>query len=268
MIVIGLLALALGGYLSPLLRVTINPLVSVQSWVSTRFMAVYDFFASPASRDLTSLRQRNAELESELSQTQAQVIELQQQLNEAQVVYSLLGFARNHPENRYIAANVIGREYSPYMQMVYIQHGSDDGLRHGMPVVNQQGLIGRVDAVTSTAARVQLITDASSAVNVRLQSTQTEAILTGSITGDLTIDMIPQDVAIQPGELVVTSGLGGTYPENIVIGQVLSVRKRENDLFQTASIQPVVDFSGLKVVLVITNFKPVDITPLEPVPTP
>ena len=268
LIVVGLLVLALGGYLSPLLRVTVNPFVSVQTWVSTRFMALYGFFASPTSRDVASLRQQNAQLEAQLSQAQAQVIELQQQLSEAQILYSLLDFARQNPENRYAAATVIGREYSPLLQLIYIEHGSDDGLRRGMPVVTTQGLVGRIDAVTATAARVQLITDTSSAVNVRLKDSQTEAILTGSITGDLSVDMVPQDVKIQPGELIVTSGLGGTYPENLVIGQVISVRKRENDLFQTASIQPVVDFANLKVVLVITNFKPVDITPLVPQPTP
>ncbi len=268
LVVIGLLILALSGYLTPLFNVTVNPFVSVQSWVSTRFMALYDFFASPTSRDIASLRQQNAQLEAQLSQSQAQVIELQQQLSEAQVLYSLLGFARDNPENRYVASTVIGREYSPLLQLVYIDHGSDDGLRRGMPVVTQQGLVGRVDAVTATAARILLVTDASSAVNVRLQSTQTEAILTGSISGDLTVDMVPQDITIKPGELIVSSGLGGSFPENLVVGQVISVRRRENDLFQTASIQPVVDFSNLKVVLVITNFKPVDITPLVPQPTP
>ncbi|HVN55376.1 MAG TPA: rod shape-determining protein MreC [Anaerolineaceae bacterium] len=268
MFVIGLLVLALGGFLNPLLQSSISPFVSIQTWVSTRFMALYEFFASPTSRDVASLRQQNAELEAQLSQTQAQVIELQQQLNEAQILYSLLDFARQNPENRYTAATVIGREYSPLLQLIYIEHGSDHGLRRGMPVVTTQGLVGRVDAVTATAARVRLITDASSAVNVRLKDTQTEAIMTGSITGDLTVDMVPQDVKILPGELIVTSGLGGTYPENLVIGQVVSVRRRENDLFQTASIQPVVDFSNIKVVLVITNFNPVDITPLVPKPTP
>ena len=76
--------------------------------------------------------------------------------------------------------------------------------------------------------------------------------------------MVPQDVNLAAGDLILTSGLGGTYPANISIGQVLSVRKLENDLFQSATIQPVVDFNELQAVLVITNFRPVDITPLIP----
>ena len=80
--------------------------------------------------------------------------------------------------------------------------------------------------------------------------------------------MIPQEVTVQPGELVVTSGLGGSYPPNILIGQVTSVRRRATDLFQRASVQPVVDFSQLNIVLVIVNFRPVDISPLTPEEAP
>lgn len=264
--VVGLIGLALAGYLNPLMRVSINPLVSVQSWISVRYMAVYEFFTVP--RDVASLRQQNAELSAQISQLEAQVIQLQQQLSEADVLYSLLNFARARPENQYVAASVIGRDPSPFLHYIVIDKGSDDSLRRGMPVVTQQGLAGRIDAVTSSAARVQLITDPSSAVNVQLQSTQTEAILTGSITGDIVLKMIPQDLVVQTGEVVLTSGLGGNYPANIFIGQVISVLHKENELFQEAAIQPLVDYKSLKAVLVITNFKQVNITPLEPTQSP
>jgi rod shape-determining protein MreC len=133
-----------------------------------------------------------------------------------------------------------------------------------MPVVTQQGLVGRVDAMTATAARIQLVTDANSTVNVRLQSAQTEAILNGSLTGDLSLTYLPREKTIAVGDVVLTSGLGGNYPANLFVGQVISTRSPENELFQTAAIQPVVDFAGLKAVLVITNFKAADITPLIP----
>ena len=135
-----------------------------------------------------------------------------------------------------------------------------------MPVVTDQGLVGRVDGVISSAARIQLITDPASVVNVRLQKANREAVLVGNISGDLSLDLIPQDVTIQPGDVVLTSGLGGGYPTDEIVGQVLSVRKRDSDLFQQATIQAVVDFSQLKIVLIITDFHPVDITPLIQTP--
>lgn len=260
----GILLLALGGYLTPVFRVTLNPIIAVQTWLSARYMAIHDIITVP--KDVASLQQKNGELQSEVTQLQAQVIELQQQISEAQVLYALLDFARARPDNQYLAAAVIGRDTNPFISYILIDQGSDAGLRHGMPVVTNQGLVGRIDAVTAGGARVQLITDPTSVVNVRIQSTQAEASMSGSVTGELSLQMVPTNAAISVGDVILTSGLGGSYPANIFIGQLSSVLKRENDLSQTAVIQPVVDFTSLKAVLVITNFKPVDIAPLVPTP--
>jgi rod shape-determining protein MreC len=262
----GVIALALSGYLGGVIKTTISPIINAQSWFYTRYQAIYDFVTVP--RDVASLGQRNAQLEEENAQLRTQLIEMQQQLREAEVLYALLDFARARPDDVYVASAVIGRDPSPFLHYLIIGHGSDDGLRHGMPVVTQQGLVGRIDAVTAGAARVQLISDANSSVNIYLQSTESSALMKGSITGDMLIEMISQDVVVQPGELVLTSGLGGSYPPDVLVGQIVSVRNLGNELFQSASIQPAVDFSSLRAVLVITNFKPVDISPLIPEQNP
>jgi rod shape-determining protein MreC len=262
LISISLILLALGGYLTPLSRIFLTPVVNVQSWLSSRYLAIQSLLIAPA--DVATLRQRNAELEAEISRLQVQIIELKQQVSEAEVLSTLVDYARSRTENRYLAASVIGRDPSPFMHYIIINRGSDDGLRTGMPVVTQQGLVGNISSVTAGAARVQLINDPASSVNVLLQKSGAEAILIGSIIGELRLDMIPQDVLVQPGELVVTSGLGGNYPANLVIGQVSTVRKRDFDLFQSASVQPAIDFSELEIVLIIINFQPIDINPLIP----
>lgn len=266
LIIVGVFLLALSGYLAPALESALNPMVSVQQWLSSRYLAVVEFLTVP--RDVASLRQRNAELEEQNAQLETQIIDLQSQLREAEVLYALLDFARSRPENVYKAAAVIGRDPSPFLHYVIIDRGSDDGLRYGMPVVTAQGLVGRIAAVTSSASRVQLITDPASIVNVRLKTGQSEVQLVGSITGDLTLEMVPQDINLAAGDLVLTSGIGGTFPADILIGQVISTRKIETDIFQTASVQSAVDFTNLRAVLVITNFRPVEITPLLPTQIP
>ena len=258
------MALALGGYFSSASNVFTGSLINLQTWFSARFVALQDFFTSP--RDIASLRQRNAELEGEVAELQAQVIQLQQELGDTQILAALLDFERARPENTYQPAAVIGRDPSPFLHYVIINRGSNDGILRGMPVVTYQGLIGRVDAVIADAARVQLITDPASSVNVRLQNAETEASLVGSVSGDVTLDLIAQDINIQQGDLVLTSGLGGGYPPDLIVGQIVNVRSRDFDLFQQATVQPVVDFNRLEIVLVIVNFQPVDITPLEPAP--
>lgn len=265
LVVAGILALALGGYFGPASGLFTRTLVNLQAWFSSRFVAVQDMLTAP--RDVASLRERNAELEAEVAELQAQVIQLQQQVGETEILAALVDFSRANPENTYLAAAVIGEDPSPFLHYVIINRGSNDGILRGMPVVTNQGLVGRVDAVIADAARVQLITDPDSNVNVRLQNNaQTEASLVGSATGDLALQLIPQDETIEEGDLVLTSGLGGGYPPDLIVGQVVNIRARESDLFKQATVQPVVDFNQLKIVLIIVNFTPVDISPLFPAP--
>jgi len=261
-LIISILLLALGGYLAPISRIAFSPFITAQTWLASRYLAIRDFMTAP--RDVARLSQLNEQLEAEVSGLQAQIIELQQENSELEVLSALLDFARTHAENEYITAAVIGRDISPFLHYVIINRGSDDDLRRGMPVVSSQGLVGRVAAVTADGARVQLITDPDTAINVRIQPSGAEGLLQGSITGDITIEAIPQNAKIQTGDLVLTSGLGGNYPPDMLIGQISGVRQRPVELFQTASVEPVVDFSELEIVLVIVNFKPVNIAPLIP----
>jgi len=177
LVVSGLLFLALSGYLTPVFNLTLNPLISFQSWLSVRYLSARDFLTTP--RDVTQLREQNAILESQVTQLQTQLIEMEERLGEAQVCFALLDFGRTNPQYDYIAATVIGREISPFLQYIIIDKGTEDGVRYGMPVVTQQGLVGRVDAVIAGASRIKLITDSTSVVNVRLQSADIEAQLRG-----------------------------------------------------------------------------------------
>lgn len=262
LVVGGILILALGGFFGPASRQLDSGLVQLQTWFSSRFLGVQDFITAP--RDIISLRTRNAQLEATVSQLQTQVIELQQRVNETEILAALVDFSRTNPESTYKAAAVIGRDPSPFLHYIIINRGSNDDIRRGMPVVTNQGLVGRIDAVIADAARVELITDPGSSVNVYLQNADTNAVLLGSVTGDVSLNMISQNVSVEPSDLILTSGLGGGYPPDLIIGQVVTLRSLEFELFQQATVQPAVDFSRLEIVLVITNFRPVDITPLEP----
>ena len=259
---IGILALALSGMFTSLSRLIVSPMTGIQTWVSQQYQGVESFIS--ASQDIRDIRQQNTEIEAENARMQAQIVELQQQLVEYKILSALLEFARANPEHKYIGASVIGRDPSPFLNYIIINRGSDDGLKRGMPVVTQNGLAGRIVQVTASGARVSLITDPVTRINIRVEPSRSAAVLSGSITGDISLEQIPQDADVNPGNLILTSGLGGNYPQNIIVGQITSIKSRENALFQSASVQPVTDFDDLSIVLVITNFKPIDITPLVP----
>lgn len=262
LVIVGFLLLALSGSLTSAGEFVLSPFLSVQQWLTVRYQAFHDLLNSPT--DLARLRQRNTELEAEVANLQTQVITLQQQVTEVELLSSLLDFARGQRENEYKAASVIYRDPRPFLKYVVIDVGSDDGVLSGMPVVSAKGLVGRVEAVSANAARVQLITDTNSTVNVIIQPSDTTAVLQGSITSDISLDMITKDASVSPGDLILTSGLGGNFPGNILVGQVASVRTSATALFQEAAVQPAVDFARLDIVLVIIDYQPIDIESLIP----
>ncbi len=266
LVVAGVLLLAFGGYFRAVTGLLTGGLVGAQDWFATRSQAIQEFLAAPT--DLIALRQQNAQLQAQVSQLQTQVINLQQRVNETEILAALVDFSRSNPESSYKAASVIGRDPSPFLHYVIINRGSNDGIERGMPVVTNEGLAGRIDAVIADAARVQLITDSGSSVNIHLKNANTEAMLLGSVTGDISLDLISQDANVQPGDLILTSGLGGGFPPDLIVGQVVNVRKLPAELFQQATVQPAVDFSRLQIVLVITNFRAINTVPLVPTPGP
>ena len=250
----GLLVLNLGGYLQAAEGMALRPLGAVQGWLSQRVTAIQTLLTSPA--DLATLRAENLRLEAEVARLERELIAVREQAAEAEVLAGLLGYARTRPESRYVAARVIGQDISPFIRSVWIDRGSDGGLQQGMPVVTERGLVGRVAEVYSTIARIQLITDPQSSVNVRLQTSRADGALQAQLNGELWVEAIDQSASVTPGELVLTSGLGGAFPSDIPVGQILTVRKRDYELFQQAVVQPSAELENLLVVLVITNFQP------------
>ncbi len=262
LVAVALIFLSLGGYLDFAEDLLLRPLASIQGWFSARFAAIRDLVTAP--RDVASLRARIAELEAENALLEQQIIGLREQVTETEILAALLDFARSQPESRYLAGRVIGRDVSPFLRSIWIGVGSDDGVTHGMPVVTNQGLVGRVVEVFATVSRVQLITDPQSAVNVRLQDSRAEGTLEAEVSGELHVEMISQEKVISLEELVLTSGLGSSYPSNIPVGQVVSIHKRDYELFQEATVQSAVDFYNLEIVLVITSFRPLSIGDTNP----
>lgn len=252
----GILLLSEGGMLGPAQDLIIRPISGFQSWLAVRYAAIRDVLRSPA--DLAALRARNAELELEVAQLQQEIIGLQEQIAEAEILSALLNYARSRPEGRYLAAEVIGKDTSPFIRSIWIGRGSDAGILYGMPVITERGLVGRIAEVTATTARVQLISDPDLAVNVLLQSSRAEGVLAPQRGGEIWIDLIDQAATISIGEIAITSGLGGRYPPDIPVGEVISVRKRDFELFQQAVLQPAVDIENLEIILVITNFRPLE----------
>ncbi len=264
---VGLLLLNQSGRLEGLKSLLLTPLAGLERGVAGATSGLTQTLRG--SPDEASLRQDNADLKAQVAQLQKQVADLQESQVDFNLLASLLNYARSQPDNRYAAANVIGRDASPFLSYVIIDVGSDSGVARDQPVVTNDGLVGTIVEVNCCAAKVRLITDPGSAVDARLQQSRDEGVAVGRFGGGLDLQYLSQQAQVKPGDLVLTSGLGGGYPQGIVIGTVSAVQRQSFDVLQSASLAPGVDFSRLEIVLVITNFKPLDLTPFQsPTPTP
>lgn len=262
-----LVVLNQAGLLMPYKSLLLIPITALQSFVSGQFTAVRAASAGSAD-DPAALQARVDELEARIAELEGQLVDYQELQAEYRVLGALLDYARRAPEYRYETANVIGHDESPFLQFIILDKGLSDGLAADMPVVTEGGLIGQIVEVTATASKVLLITDPTSAINARIQAPRAEGVVVGTLTGDLRMQFIPLDAEVKAGDVVLTSGIGGGFPPDVLIGQVASVRRRTQDIFQEAELQSQNDFSAIEVVLVLTNFTPIDLDPILTEPTP
>ena len=209
-----------------------------------------------------ALLDHNATLIAENARLRSEAMRLREAIAERDMLAELLDFERENYEHTYLTAEVIGRDPSAFLQFLILNKGTTSGVQRGMPVVTGAGLAGVISEATPRASKVLMVNSAQMAVNVRLQESRATGVLFGQASSDLRLRFVPLDADLSAGNLAVTSGLGGTLPADIPVGEVASVRRRAYDVFQEAEVLPMVDFSRLELVLIITDFTPTDLNPL------
>ncbi len=234
-----------------------NPLMAVLEWTTARTDSLVDAVSGPG--DIQEARAEIERLEARVDALERENEELREVQGEAQILLDLFNRARQTPDLERITAGVIGQDTNPAIRSILIDKGQIDGITVGMPVEGARGLVGRVFRTSLDSSQVVLITDSASAIPARLGTSRAAGILRGGgLGGSMIIDWLDLKYQIEVGEVVSTSGLGGDFPQNIVIGRVTELDRREAELFQRAVVQPAVDFESLEIVFVITNFQPVD----------
>jgi rod shape-determining protein MreC len=208
---------------------------------------------------LSSMARENDVLRQENNELRNQIILLQEAQIENETLRRQLDFKSAVSSLRLLAAEVIGRDPNSLLQFLIIDRGAEDGLQRGMPVLAAEGLVGRISEVSANSAKVMLITDPSSSVSALIQRSRSTGMVQGSPGSGLVMRYIPQEDTVVPGDVVITSGLGGNFPKRLVIGQLASVTKRDVEMFQEARIIPAVNLHDLETVMVLLSFTPIEL---------
>ncbi len=153
-------------------------------------------------------------------------------------------------------ARIIGRNVSNWYRAMVIDKGTRNGIRAEMGVITNAGVVGRVVRVNHATSIVLLLSDPNVAITGMIQTSRDEGIIQGTPQGTIQMKYLPPLSPVQVGDAVVTSGLTDDFPRGLHIGKIQQVTKAATDLFQSGEITPIVDFSKLEGVLVITSFHP------------
>ncbi len=239
----------------------------IQSLVSPLQGAVTTVAGDVSSRmaetqSVEALQARTVELETLANRLMVENVRLQEVERENELLRQLLNYTRSNPQFNYQPTTVVGRstgiDPTNLLYFIYVDVGARQGVAQSMPVITERGLVGRVTAVGGNSAQVLLLIDPGSAVNAIIQNSRATGLVRGNIDGTIMMERIPPNETVNPGDLALTSGLGGNFPAKLVIGQVTEVTQRDQDMFQTARIRPTVDFGKLETMLIVTSFEPID----------
>ena len=235
--------------------------------------AVYQWLAplfttgSGLQKQITSVRTQLKsldELEHENSSLQVENRQLRatnQALRDVEHEVNRLRHALNYRERsvfKLVPAEVVTRDSSTWWHTVTINRGKEDKIDSDMPVVTDEGLVGKTTTVSNTIAVVLLVTDENCKVAASVEGTREQGIVSGErVTGGLTpmldLNFLTKQANLQPGQKAYTSGVGGVFPSGLLIGAVKTFRVRELD--GQAKLAPSVDLTHLEDVFVVTGRK-------------
>ena len=216
---------------------------SASSGVSDAQDALTDASADDAT--LTQLREQNAELRELVAQTE----EYRQEVERLEGLLNL----KESSGAEGIGGRIIGRNTDAWNQTVTIDVGTSSGVTTGLTVMGPNGVIGQVVSAQANSSTVRLLSDPRSGAAALIQSSRAEGVVRGSLDGLLYLENIDSDVQVSVGDVVLTSGLGGSYTRGLLIGTVVKIEGAQNDASRRIVVSPNDAATSLEEVLVVTS---------------
>jgi len=216
---------------------------NVDTWIQT-------------ANTMHTLDGQNAQLREDIARLQSENAQLRGLRTENDTLRKMLGFQLEHPDLQSLSASVIGRDPTGLSRLLVLDRGSAQGVREGMAVTSPGGLLlGRVTAVTASQATVLLIDDIDSSIAVKVDRSNVDAVVQGQAQhgGRLLVKRIAQGADVGRGDLLKTSGVGGTLPKGLLVGQIYEVHQKDIDLEQEALAYPLAIPESVDQVLVILS---------------
>lgn len=210
------------------------------------------------------LELENRALRQELLLKNSDILLLGQFKQENARLRELLGSPLRQDEHKMVT-QVMSTGSDPYSDQVVIDKGSDNGVYEGQPVISDKGVVGQVVAVAKMTSRVLLICDASHALPIQVLRNDIRVIAAGSgCTDDLQLEHLPGNTDIRVGDVLVTSGLGGRFPEGYPVAVVSSVKVDNQRAYTVIQARPTAGLQRLRYLLLLWGADRNGTMPLPP----
>jgi rod shape-determining protein MreC len=199
-------------------------------------------------KEFASLREENARLREENARLLAWQTAARRLENENERLRDLAKF-REGPEAAFITARIVGDNVGAYVRGALLNVGRKGGVAPGQAVVTGEGLAGRIAEVGDNSSRVLFVTDVNSRLPVQIERTRELAILAGDNSPQLRLMLLQSLAGVQPGDRIITSGHGGSFPVGIPVGEIISTGT--GTTAGGVKVRPYADFSRLEFVRVV-----------------
>jgi rod shape-determining protein MreC len=202
-------------------------------------------------QDSLRLREENKRLVQQLQDNEVLLNKSREAMATNASLRKLLELKNSLTNQTNVAATIIGKDPSAMFRSVIIDQGSNSGISKGDPVVNSDGIVGQVFAITPNYAKVLLAIAPSSAIDVLLQKSRVRGILKGNGTLTYRLEYILKTAEVEEGDHVITAGYGGIFPTGLPVGIVSKIIKKPRGMFHEIEVTPSVDYQKLEHLLVL-----------------
>ncbi len=249
-----LTAMGQGSYVRDCAMVVVTPLMRAASAIGNSFRGFAEYFT-----EFDRLREENKVLSERVKALEKQVYDAKLLEDENAWMRTYLGAKRANTEYSFCDANLIGREAGKYISSFTLDRGSASGIKVGMPVVTDDGVVGRVCEVGFTFCRVSTIINYDSSIGAYIDRSGEVGIVSGSFErrrdGFCVLEYLPFDADVEVGDKIFSSGLGSVYPRGLFVGEVKEVTGDPNNHTKIAVGAPAAVLENITKVMILTSYE-------------
>ena len=249
--------------LSSATSTALSPLQSFSSYLSYKFSNFYDNFKSSAT-----LAEENRNLKEQIEKYQEEVIDYNETKNKLDTYEDFLGVKEENPDFIFESATIISRDSTDLNESFSLNKGSLDDISVNDPVIYGKNLVGVVVSVSPATCTVKTI--ANPDVNISIYESYTGEVGYSTGTGDskdkvyAKIPGLKKDTSISPNGIVCTTGSGGIYPKDLIVGTIVSIENSSDGISTHAAVRSALDISALTEVFVIKEFDGQGVVTVDP----